>query len=779
MEYGADATTAMADEAGEYDPLAEFPRSSKPWLDLVQDAEKAFRNYQDAADNVDKELANLNKLRNTDRVDREYAMFWANMEVIRPSIYSRPPQPVVVPQFKDMRELPRVSSELMERTLKTTFDKDDIHDTLIAVRDDMAANARGVSWVRYEAEQDDGGKLYECVRFDHVDRKDFLHEPCRKWKECNWVARRSYLSMEDARARFGDAAIKCDYKEYKPEDGANYDGEKKTQVWEIWHKKKAVVVWVSSGVDEVLDVQEPFLTLEKFFPCPKPAYGTLQRGTMIPIPDFLYYKDQVEEINELTARISGLCESLRMKGFYASGEESLSNAIEKVLKQRDNSSVLVPVPAHLMAGQSMKDAILWLPVDQIAMTIKELIAIRKEVISDVYQITGISDIMRGDTNASETLGAQQLKSQYGSIRIKERQAEMIRVARDLTRIAAEIIAENFQAETLVSMSQMQLPQRAQVQMQQQQMQQQAMMAQQAGQPPQKMPPPPVTLEDVIEMIREQHIRPFVLDIETDSTIQPDENAEKQRANEFMQALGGFLGQAIPMVLQVPQSAPLATEALKFVASKFRAGRQLEGAIDKFAEQIEQSASQPKPNPEAEKMKHEMAIEQGRAQIEQGRAQADMAMKNKDMEIKQLDAQIKATDAQIKQLELQMKGYEAQAKVREMDKAENEPPEPQEDEYDMQEKVLRVQHSAVDLEGKKRALEMDGRKGEAEASDSEARAKHSESINAVAEKLTAVIDKLDQRQDKSEELIAQLVRAASAPKRGKRLPDGSMQIETVM
>lgn len=654
MEIGAESNGNNTDPIE--DRLAEFPRDSKPWLDLIGDGEKAFRSYNEKCDSIDKLYAHLEE-RARIKVDREFQMFWANLEVIKPSIYTRAPQPVVVPRFKDMRELPRLASELLERSVSSNFDSGNVHDELIMVRDDLAINCRGVAWVRYGAEQGEDGSFVECVHYDHVDRKDFLHEPARKWKEVGWVARRSFLNREKCLERFGDIALKCTYEQHKPEDGASYDAEKKTQVWEIWHKDKRVVVWVSTGVQEVLDVQEPFLTLDGFFPCPKPAYGTVQRGTLIPVPDMLYYRDQLEEINELTGRIAGLGESLRLKGFYSSGDEGVTGAVEKALKSADNSAVLIPVAAHLMSGQSMKDSVLWLPVVEVATTIKELIQLRKEIISDVYQITGISDIMRGDTNASETLGAQQLKSQYGSIRIKERQGEMVRVARDLTRLSVEIMAENFQAGTLVSMSQMQIPTDADVQAKNaammQQYQQQAMMAQQQGQqpPPPPQPAQPVTIEKVMQLIRSERVRPFVLDTETDSTIQPDENTEKQRANEFITAMGGFLQQAIPMVMQVPQSAPLATEALKFVASKYRAGRQLEGAIESFAEEVKKIASQPRPNPEAEKMKHEMAIEAGRAQADQVKAQADIQAKQIDLEAKKLDIQLKGIELQAKQAEL--------------------------------------------------------------------------------------------------------------------------------
>ena len=192
---------------------------------------------------------------------------------------------------------------------------------------------------------------------------------------------------------------------------------------------------------------------------------------------------------------------------------------------------------------ALKDAVVWLPVNEIAQTIVSLVELRRQFIEDVYQITGLSDIMRGATNPNETLGAQELKSQYGSIRVRERQEAMVTIARDMTRMAAEIIAENFSPETLVRMSQSDLPsqavldqeiadmnakiQQAQTDPQVQQMAQanpekaQEILQQVAARKQEIAET--ITIEKVVELLRSDRTRPFILDIETDSTIQPDEN----------------------------------------------------------------------------------------------------------------------------------------------------------------------------------------------------------------------------------------------------------------
>ncbi|PDT15894.1 hypothetical protein CO670_15475 [Rhizobium sp. J15] len=680
-----DAANDLATDNQPVDPYADM-RNARPWLDEIQDAEKCFQEYQDKCDNIDKAYADLKSLSGAN-AERQMQIFWANLEVLKPSIYARAPVPVVGSRFKDRKALNRHASEILERSLLTSFDTQDIDETMKAIRDDLATNARGVMWLRFE-EGENGER--QASAYDHVDRKDFVHDPARKWKEVGWVARRSWLTMERMRMRFeqtsGDAYMKASYSERKGKD-ENYAGEKKACVWELWHKEKNVVVWATPGVDVVLDIREPYLQLDRFFPCPRPAYGTVERGTLKPVPDFVYYKDQIEEINELTARISALSESLRMKGFYSAGGEDVADAIETAIKQNDNQAILIPVPnvAAFGGGGSFKDSIIWMPVDQVAAVIAQLIQLRKQLIDDVYQITGLSDIMRGATDPNETLGAQELKSQYGNVRIRDRQEEMIRIARDAARISGEIMAENFSMQTLMEMSQYEdIPTQAAVQQQimgiRQQIAQAASnpqmvaqaqqnpdmaqkMLQQSQQKTQELQQS-ITWEQVMAFLRDQRMRPFALDIETDSTIQPDENAAKQRVTEFLTAMAPLIQQLGAMVAADPASANFAGEVLKFAASPFRAGRALEAAIDELVDQMKQKASQPKSDPAAEQMQAETQMKMQELQLKNNEMQlkAQESQASMQIELQQARAELEKTNAEIKKVYAEIERINKQAEA---------------------------------------------------------------------------------------------------------------------
>jgi len=659
----------------EYNPAVE-PDKAAAWLNLLKESEKAFEEWNAACDNIEKLYANLELLRSTTR-DRQFNLFWSNLEILKPSIYAKPPVPVVVPKFKDRRPLYQVTSELLERCSVVAFDLTRINDLLMLVRDDLATCGRGIAWCRYEpADKEREKPEYVCV--DHKDRRDFLHSLSRNWREVTWVAAASYLTRAQAKARFGkysgDEYQHAEYKVHKDlKQLGGADNRERAKFWEIWHKGMNKVVWVAEGCEAVLDDAEPneLAQLTNFFPCPKPAYSAVQPGSLIPVPDVLQYKDQLDEVNTLTNRLLALAQHLEVKGFYPAGSAEISDAVQAAIRMKSPGRVLVPISNWAAFGGS-KEVIIWMPIDMIANTITMVIAVRKQVIEDIYQIMGLSDIMRGATDPNETLGAQQLKSQFGSTRIRDKQGEMVRVARDIEEISAEIMCSEFSDRTLLEMSQMEIPtqmeqqqkisalmqqlQQMQMQMQQQAQQQQAapqaqgmavqqnpeqlmqlqqeFMKMQGNLEDEQQKP---TMEQVMKFIRDYRTTAFVLDIETDSTIQADENAEKQRRGEFMGMLAQLLPQLAALIAQEPGAAEFAGELLKFAVAPFRVGRTLDGSIDNLIEQVELKAAERvgKGDP---KMEAEQKALEAKTSLEMKKLEAQQAKDNNDNQLEVMKLQ---------------------------------------------------------------------------------------------------------------------------------------------
>ena len=656
----------------DYNPTVE-PKKARAWINLLEESEDAFEQWQDHCDKIDKQYASLERLSGMAR-DKEFQMFWANCEVIKPSIYAKPPKPVVVPKFKDRRPVYQAASEVMERTAVVAFDLARINDIMLLIRDDTAMIGRGVAWCRYESGK--GGGYYdnkERVCIDYKHRRDFLHSISRCWYEVTWVAAASYLTRTEARKRFrkysGDEYQKAEYKVDKDSQNiGGADNRERAKFWEIWDKANRRVCWVAKGCELVLDEDDPHLELQNYFPCPKPAYGTCQRGSLVPVPDVLQYRDQLEELNMLTGRIHALSDSLEAKGFYPAGGAELSDAVQAAVKAKSPGRLLVPISNWAAFGGS-KEVIIWLPIDMIAQTVTALVALRKQVIEDIYQIMGLSDIMRGATDPNETLGAQQLKTQYGSSRIRDKQQELVRIARDLVEISTEIITEKFNPVTIIEMSQTQLPTQQMIQGQIGQIQQQLQMQQQQAQQMMQMPnaqqiaqqKPELaqqmmqqfqqtqqqgmqaiaklkeqpTIEQVLYFLKNNRSKCFVLDIETDSTIMADENAEKQARGEFIQVLSALLPQLSQMIMTEPSTSEFAGELLKFATAPFRAGRQLDGAIDELVNQMKQKGEGNKPDDPAT-LNAKTAIQIEQMKLERAKEQDQAANKLKMAELEQKD-----------------------------------------------------------------------------------------------------------------------------------------------
>lgn len=678
-EIETEVSDTLVDEGGE-------ARSSSRVLTAISKATDTFRDYQDTCRRIDDVYSRDNSY-DSDWLDPDYDLFWASMEILKPAIYAHAPVPAVAPMFADRRPLYNTTAELIERVTTSAFDRADIDQAMLSLRDDLAFTNRGVLWVTYENED---GEQRACV--DHVDRTDFLHEPARSWADVGWVARRSWLTKTEMRKRFGKTSGKA-YQQAKTEirrddkDNGGADDSKKAGVWEVWHKADKKVYWVAPDCPVMLDEGAPHLKLRDFFPCPRPAYGTLRRRSLVPVPDYVRYAAHLSKISTLTSRIYLLLDKIKLKGLVPAGGD-IGDAIQLALKS-DDDEIIIPVPGAALVQGSSAGFVTWMPLADIATAIQGLIEARSQLIEDFYQLSGISDIMRGATEAEETLGAQQLKSQYGSVRVRDKIDELQRVARDVARIVAEIASDKFSKETLLDMAQMEIPTKAEVaenvkeieDAAKQELKALADKAREMAQQPQGEPIDPkqaeqqfqqaqsqiiqkyagplkhaeetVPIEDVIELLRDDRTRGFAFEIATDSTIMTDEMQEKASRNEFLGVVATSTQALMGLAAAGEKGAALAGGFLKFVTAPYRVGRELNGLIDDFVDAAPQMAAQMAGqggNGEAEKAIAEANAKIADAELQKAQAaiakvQADTAKATQETALKAQEAQTKAAQDQ--------------------------------------------------------------------------------------------------------------------------------------
>jgi hypothetical protein len=662
------------------DGKATVNRTYEDWYKTIAAYERTYKRWEARADRI------VKKYKDDSRYDRNpnarFNILWSNVQTIQPAIFARLPRPDVSRRFRDNDPIGRVASMMLERALE--FEIEHYGDYKSAMNNavlDRLLGGRGVSWVRYEphfeadteSEPDDGYQVtedsdeaetpegeanenlerieYECAPVDYVHWKEFGHSPgARTWEEVTAVWRKVYMSRPALVERFGEEIGGKVPLDTKPADDKNSyrneDGVYEALVYEIWDKETGKVFWISKSLGKILDKRDDPLGLENFWPCPKPLYSTLTTDSLEPIPDFVIYQDQAKELDTLCDRIDGLINALKVRGVY----DASSSELQRLFSEGENNT-LIPVQNWMAFAekQGMKGAIDLVDITPFAQALAQCYQAMEQVKGQIYELMGIADIQRGQTDPNETLGAQIIKSNNASGRLKTMQHAVVDFATSLLSIKAQIICNHFTDETLVQISgAMQL----------------------SEQDKQLIP-------QAIELLRDQAAKNFRIEVTSDSMIYQDEQQEKADRIAFLSAVGSFMQTALPAAQASPELTPMLCEMLKFGVTAFKAGKQLEGIIDQTADdlrkQYEQSKGQQKPPPpEVQKLQMQAQMEQAKMQAQSQAKQADMQMQMQieqqkmqmQMELEKAKQEYQAQENQLKfQLEEQRNAQERDMEMR--------------------------------------------------------------------------------------------------------------------
>jgi hypothetical protein len=595
----------------------------------------------------------------------KFNILWSNVQTLIPAVYAKLPKADVSRRFGDNDPVGRVASRLIERAIDFEIEHfPDFRSTMKYDVEDRFLGGRGTAWVRYEphvapiGEGDDGVLItsdieegegapqpleqieYERAPVDYVHWKDFGHSQGRTWEEVGQVWRWVYMTREALVERFGAEMARQIPTDQGPETLNAYRDSKRqynlAKVCELWDKETLKVYWFCKGMPHFIDVRDDPLGLEGFFPCPKPLYATTTSDNLVPVPDFVLYQDQAMELDILSDRIDGLVKALRVRGVYDASQP----ALQRLMTEGDNNA-LIPVDKWAAFGEKggLKGSIDLLPLDTIAQALIQCYQARADIKGQIYEITGISDIIRGQSAASETATAQQIKGQYAGLRLRSMQEDVALFATELIRLKAQVMCTRYQPQTILAYA----------------------AAEQMSDADKALIP------QALQLIRDKPLRNFRIDIAADSLVQIDEAQEKQDRLQFLQAFGGFLQQALPVGQASPELVPVMMDLLKYGVQAFKAARPLEGTIDAATDQLKQLAAQPRENPAMQQAQMEAQAEQAKAQmtmqIEQAKlqqaAQVEALKAQNDQQLEQMRQQFEAQLAQQKiAAEQQMAKYKA-------------------------------------------------------------------------------------------------------------------------
>lgn len=572
-----------------------------------------------------------------------FNVLWSNVQTLKAATFARMPRPDVSRRYKDQDQVGRVAALMLERALE--FEVQHYKDFGATIRQtvyDRFIGGRGVAWVRYEptfkqvksGASDDGPTLtedqdaktlvaeeldYECAPVDYVHWKDFGHSPARTWEEITLIWRKVYLTktqLAEKGEEFAEVPLDALPDENtKLRGSADSDSvQKRALLYEIWDKETGKCLFLSKSLGKIIQEQDDPLGLEEFFPCPPPLYSTLTTDSLVPIPDYTLYQDQARALDRLSSRIDNLVNALKIRGVYDASQQELARLFSE---GEDNDLIPVKNWAAFAEKQGLKGAIDLVEVLPIAQALNEAYKAFEQIKGQIYELTGISDIIRGETAPSETATAQQIKNNYASMRLKTYQDEVERFAARLLQLKAQIICNHFDAQTICLISGCD----------------------------QLMPQDQQLVPQAVKLLKSNVTRMFRIEIETDSMVYQDEQQDKQDRMEFLQAVSQFSQQVVEATNANPVIGPLMGEMLKYAVRGFRAGKTVEGAIDQAIDQLKQQAAQPKPNPDAQKAQGQIQSTQISEQEETKRHGMELQAEAQQQQAAQAhEAQMKAMEA---------------------------------------------------------------------------------------------------------------------------------------
>lgn len=625
LGYEVDLTPQAGKASGESDqPHGMTPeRAASYWTQQIVLAEREHKPYWAECDEiVDLYLTARKKKGQTGR--RRMNILYANTETVRGAIYARSGKPDIRPRFATANPVASQGAEILERCISSSIDTREHENAIVGAVLYAILAGRGVVWVDYEPtlgdvvaplaplapvapETDDAlgrdagevvaepppieaaeamveqGIVAQRIVKTMLEPRDFLHSPARQWSEVWWIARRHRMTRDDLKSngfkRWQDVPLNwVPTKDGKPDHEAS-DDVRRAEVWEVWSRTHRQRVFVARDFDTALRVDDDPYGLEQFWPVAEPLTLTSPIGNVIPALEWNQYSELADDLEETMNRISKLTSSMKRRGV----RDAAIKELERLAKANDNEFVPVQNYQHLVQKGGLAGAFQTEDLKPLIETLLELYKAKEQIEASIDKMTGIADIMRGEGQASETATAQQIKAQYGGIRIRQRQRAVQIFIRDLLRIEAELIAEHFEPDIIAQMTEMEVS------------------------------------PDVVAMLRNDRARRYKIDVESDSTVLEDADGTRQAIAEAIQASVGLMKEGVAIMQAAPEMGEVVFEMLSMSLRTMKGGRQIEDIIDRARQSMQQRQSLP-PEPQHDPR---METERVRAEADQFAAQAKM------------------------------------------------------------------------------------------------------------------------------------------------------------
>lgn len=643
--YLPDGRTVETGDEAKIAEQGETGAEVRFWLGELHGALRIEERFRREAEDAEMLYYGDEKTAFTDSVERtssDVNMFHAAIDTLRPVLYSGDPTPIIERRFRgDGEQDPadRYAAEVAQRLALYSIQRHHFGRAIRQALHEYMVPGRGVVRVTYEADIEDADPFLpprvmgEAVYIRYWRYRDFLIGPATSWDDVPWIGYRHYMTRNDVEELTGDPglarALKYSIAPVSDSDrdraerdvwnaGLDEEDEQpetqhtsaRTMVYELWDKSQRRVLWIAPCYKNavLLEEEDPF-GLEGFFDCPCPMLATTTGDTLTPRPDATYHRDRLRKMARLDRRQDKLIEAVRVVGIYPGAK---SAKLEKAFSGPDLALIPVDQFAAWAESGGLNGMISWLPIEQFvraAQVMSQEKALEKQ---QYYEETGISDILRGASDPTETATAQRIKGHYAGVRVRERQRIVDDFVADAVRMIVELSCETLSTETMARIANIDLPQT--------EAQREAMaMAKGAGDPRlAHWVDPGASWESVRRVLSDDMQRGFSLSIETDRSLTESEDADAEARVAFLSTLANLVQQLMPIMQGGVVPASVLKALLLFGVRGFRKARTLESLIEGLPD------AAPQPGPTAEQMAADLKkLEiETKAELERAKLQLD-------------------------------------------------------------------------------------------------------------------------------------------------------------
>lgn len=628
------------------------------WMLELKAAKDALEEFHDEGDKV------IDEFRGKGAKGGRLNLFYSDVQTKNASL-SGVPKVRARRRYADaLDDVARVSATCLDRLLNSDIEResDGYRKALANAKGDWLKAALGQVRLRYvvkwgeptpavpaqtdpatgaelapEVPQKDN-KASEDVETDYVKWDRFLWTPGRVWDDVRAVFFGLELSQEEWDKQFPGKVFHPTQKtkgEAKDEIKRAFG---RAEVWEIWDKDSRRVHFLSEQHIEILKTVDDPLGLPGFFPCPEPLAANLTTSKYVPRSTYYLAKDQYDEAHELQKRIRNLVKQVKVTGGYDSASEALQGILTDAADGR-----LFPVKnfSSLVGKDGLANAIALLPIQP---QVEAIIALSQRMTlmkQEIYEITGQSDIMRGQAAQKATATEQRIKARFGSSRIQSEQDELARFASEAQRIRAFIISRHFDPETIIRRSNIAEAEKVD------------------GQPNIEL------INQAVEMLKSD-IGAYRIDVDADSLSMTDFDAVQQENMSLLEGTAKFFQSVGPMATN-PEMAEFFASLYQTTLSGMRGADRIEPVVDRFIAKMREKAAQPPqpppPDPaiEREKIKGAVAMQQAKVDMAKSGMEMQHAQAEHGMRMQELTAEVQANreNAQTRVAEAQATPYQGE------------------------------------------------------------------------------------------------------------------------